>query len=185
MHERSYLTIWLFFFGLECWFLALIYLAGYDLAWLMQADQTGFSVFILFVFFVGCAFAFRNMLWLNGIYGIMQNDNNIAGGFETRGSVLYYIISSLPALGFLGTVVGVYIITENFDYALKSVTETAKLIGYLQDLVGGMKTAVVTTIIGISSGLLLALLHIVFYAGYVNFISFHGKRRTGSDENTA
>jgi hypothetical protein len=163
----SYLFLWLFFSGLGVLSLGFLVLFGY-LPQILEIDRTGFSLLIIFVFWVGWLFSFLNIAWLVKIDLREQEiSDQIEVNFEKRETIASYIIRTLIALGFIGTLLGMLIITTSLGNIIAVEGEPTKLSMHVQKALQGMGTAFLTTIIGATGSTFIELLHLVFRNGYL------------------
>ncbi|MBI2021207.1 hypothetical protein HYS99_01695 [Candidatus Giovannonibacteria bacterium] len=177
MQKHAFLTIWLFFFGLFALLLSeLRQINLLTLDTLLALDSTGTTLFIIVVFIIGLTFSIGNIVWLTRLIlkdreALLNSVHDIELSFECRQILMSYINGYLPILGFLGTLIGFMLIATIFEHKIVGETDLAKIIGYIQESVGGIKTAAFTSIIGmLTSWSCLMLLNTVFRLGYMRMI---------------
>lgn len=177
LHKYAYLTIWLFFFGLFVSILAeLTHIGLLTINNIMSLDNTGTTLFIIFVFLTGIAFSISNIVWLTRLATKTDNElvesaDSIELSFQYRQTIMGYIIGYLPILGFLGTLIGFMIIATIFETKIAGETDLIKIVSHIQDSVGGIKTAAFTSIVGlVTSWSCLLLLDVVYKLGYMRLV---------------
>jgi len=167
LHKRSTLIIWLFFSGLYASILFVLYSQGY---WskMLEYDNTGFSVLIFILFFIGWIYCIRDIAWLQKLIsgGDLKPDESRVE-FEIRDTITLFIIRTLVALGFLGTLIGFLIMMLSLVEITSTVKDSAKLSEHFQQALGGVGTAGLTTIVGMAGSTILGTLHLIFRVGYL------------------
>ncbi|MBI2042448.1 MAG: MotA/TolQ/ExbB proton channel family protein [Candidatus Nealsonbacteria bacterium] len=165
----SHLFLWLFFSGLFLVGMAGALVSGY---WqkIPELDKTYISFLIILVFMIGWAFSLIDIIWITKLISSYRSADfeMIVARKEERS---YFFSRTLVALGFMGTLVGILMVTISLGTLLSSEEEIAVIRVYIQGALGGMSTAFLTTIIGLVGSVFLELLHLIFKSTCLNLLS--------------
>lgn len=180
--------LWLCFAGFGGAVTWALYSLGY-LNWneIMRLDNTGTTIFILFVFAIGFVFSLSNIIWLEKLTSLeypalVKQAAQIELDFETRGAKMAYVLWLLPILGFVGTLIGVMIMSYALGSKISLEKDPIKIVLAIQQAIGGISTAAFTSVVGMITAAFLALLHTICRLWYLKLIV--NKIGSASHENT-
>jgi len=153
----------------------------------MRLDNTGTTIFILFVFAIGFVFSLSNIIWLEKLTSLeypalVKQAAQIELDFETRGAKMAYVLWLLPILGFVGTLIGVMIMSYALGSKISLEKDPIKIVLAIQQAIGGISTAAFTSVVGMITAAFLALLHTICRLWYLKLIV--NKIGSASHENT-
>lgn len=110
-------------------------------AWMIQVDITFISVLVL-------------MLYSWSILSLLH-DVKSKKPFKEKFDVQYFIANHLPALGLLGTVIGLMFAVNAMSSMNINVSDQSTIIKLMQQMFTALGTALVTTIVGLITSLML------------------------------
>lgn len=132
------MLVWWFFFCLQSF--GVLIAAYFDVfSMLILADSTFISIFILFIHFL--------TVLIIGYYTYMRDLSNI--------DPLWFVSETQLGLGMIGTLVG-FIIMFHGAFSVGVTVENIK--GVIEAIALGVGTAIWTTLVGLSSGLIIKAL---------------------------
>lgn len=189
MHKNGYLMTWLFFFGLGICLLFVGYAEEFvSFKEIMKLDNTGTTIFIIFVFLIGFLFSIADIIWLQkliskGPDSLARKTTSIELKFEAKEVKTNYILWLLPVLGFVGTLIGVMIIAMILGQKISGEADLAKITSYIQEAIGGVTTAAFTSIVGMLTSAFLMVLNRIIRLGYIKLVVGRAGKDSGH-ENT-
>jgi hypothetical protein len=173
LSKFTYLFLWLFFSGLLIVGTIAAGVLGY---WskVPEFDRTYISVGIFFVFLAAWIFSLQDIRWITKLTSrddIPETEHfQIEVNFAKKDKITHYFLFALPALGFMGTLVGIMFGLSSASQALAAETVSGDLRPHILGILSNISTASFTTIVGLAGLIFLELFHLLFWNAYLNLL---------------